>query len=235
MEFTDEQWQQFMRLVVKTDSVALMMDMEDAKYRHPKREQQMFDIALHKYDTKYKPHIMAARVGKRVAIALIAAILAAAMTIMTVSAAREWFISIIREVFPGSNAHVEAIPNSNAGEFIAYAPTYIPEGYELMEHTISDKHKLAVSRWTNLNDPSHTISIKQYSSDSLKYDHSGEEVGYVDVAGNEATYSRKGNRQMISWSDGVGLFLVTIKDDGIDKSEAIKICESLVPEITLPK
>lgn len=138
MEFTDEQWKQFMRLVVKTDSVVLMMDMENAKYRHPKREQQMFDIALHKYDTKYKPHIMAARLGKRIAIAFIAALLAALIAAMTVTAVREaiikyydglyFSISDIQEPIDSSIDKNE-IFNKNMTVKDVYVPYELPHGY----------------------------------------------------------------------------------------------------------
>lgn len=175
------------------------------------------------------------KVGKRIAIAFVAALLAAAMTIMTVSAAREWFISIIRGVWPDSNAKVQIMQNEKTAEFVVYSPTYIPDGYKEMEHMVSDKHKLTRFSYTNLNDPSCTMTIQQFSRSNLKYDHSGEEMGYVDISGNKATYSKKGDRQIISWSDGVGLFLVVIVDPNVDKEEAVKVCESIVPEITLPE
>lgn len=230
MEFTDEQWEQFMHLVIKTDAAALMMDMEDAKYRHPKREQQMFDIALHKYDAKYKPHIMAARVGKRIAIALIAALLAAAMTIMTVSAAREWFINLVGSIWPGEHVTAGMIPDEGLPDFAIYSPTYLPEGYALAERDVNDKHRLAHQTYYRGGNPDFKIKLSHYQRGNLKYDHSGDEVGTVDVNGDEATYSRKGERQMMGWSDGVNFYRLTCYSSDVSKDEMIKIAESLAPE-----
>ncbi|WP_050698640.1 DUF4367 domain-containing protein [Anaeromassilibacillus senegalensis] len=230
MDFTEEQWGNIINRIVEVNSAALMMGAEDIKYPHLKKEQQAFDMALHRYDQSYKPHIIAARVGKRVAIALIAALLAAAMTIMTVSAAREWFIDLIGGIWPGEHVTAGMLPEDELPKFAVYSPAYMPDGYELAERDVNDLHRLAHQTYYRGGDEKLEIKISHYQRGNLKYDHSGDEVGYVYINGDKSTYSRKGERQMLGWSDGLNFYRVTCYDPDVSKDDLIKIAESLAPE-----
>ena len=75
------------------------------------------------------------RYAKRAAVFFLALLIAAGTTIMTVSAAREWFFKVISQMFP-THTELQYGPTEESQEdepFVAYAPSYIPEGYELKD------------------------------------------------------------------------------------------------------
>lgn len=173
------------------------------------------------------------KVSKRIAIAFVAALVAAAMTIMTVSAAREWFISLINSIIPGERAVTMIDPSDDIPDFVVYAPSYLPVGYTLVDRDVNEAHRLAHQTYYRDGNPDLEIMLSHYQRGSLKYDHSGDEIGVVYVNGDESTYSRKGDRQMMGWTDGVNFYRLTCFDPDVSKNEMIKIAESIAPELVI--
>ena len=100
MEQINQSWESLFRKIVKVNSMSLLEETPEVQidYSNSRKEQQFFEKTLHKYDTTY--HVTTHHTGRRIAVALLAALIAATVTVMSVSAAREWFFKVISQMFP---------------------------------------------------------------------------------------------------------------------------------------
>lgn len=135
--FTDEELYKIIRIAESAGMAHLPSAEELAdRYPPPHRVKLRIEDALHHYDPSYKPHIMAARMGKRIAIAFIAALLAALIAAITVTAVREAIIKYYDGLyFSISDVQEPVIPSIDHNEqfirsmtvkdvYVPYDPLY---------------------------------------------------------------------------------------------------------------
>lgn len=115
-------------------------------------------------------------VGRRVASILVALLIAATTATVSVEALREPVLRFFAEVFEKFTAIfvVNDVPAEPTAEMELYAPTYVPEGYEMESETKLD----GVYRVVYANDSNQEISYVQFWESGFNVDIDTEETNY---------------------------------------------------------
>lgn len=167
------------------------------------------------------------RYSKRAAMFFLALLITAFTAVMSVQAAREWFIWIFTGMF---NTHTEVlIDRSDSARnqpFLGYLPEVVPEGYIQESYTVNEKHKLSILEYKK-EDGSGEILIRQYSGGRLKVDTERAWKETVRVWGGEALYAKKNERQILLWTDSLYQFYIVVLDENLTKSDLIEIADSM--------
>lgn len=170
------------------------------------------------------------RYSKRVALFFLALLIAAGTTIMTVSAAREWFFKVVSQIFPTHTEIRYAPEESEQSElpFVVYAPMYLPDGYVADEEPqIREASRLVRTRYAN--EAGGSIVVSQKFQGALKIDTEDAKTGTVEVNGQEALYVEKGDTRMLLWNIDNAYFLIHASDDNLNKANLLAIAESIAP------
>ena len=230
MEQTSQFWESLFQKIVKVNSVSLLEEMPEFQidYSSPKKEQQFFDKVLHKYDTTY--HVKVHHTGRRIAVALLAALIAATVTVMTVSAAREWFFKVISQMFP-THTELQYGPTEESQEdepFVAYAPSYIPEGYELKDGPrVREQTRLVQIGYKGSG--SRTIRYTQSFDGGSSIDTEGSHTETVELNGRDALYIQKEDTKMLYGQIDNAMFWLYVRDPDLTKDDVLKIADSISP------
>ena len=230
MEQTSQFWESLFQKIVKVNSVSLLEEMPEFQidYSSPKKEQQFFDKVLHKYDTTY--HVKVHHTGRRIAVALLAALIAATVTVMTVSAAREWFFKVISQMFP-THTEIQYGPTEESQEdepFVAYAPSYIPEGYELKDGPrVREQTRLVQIGYKGSG--SRTIRYTQSYNGGSNIDTEGSHTETVELNGRDALYIQKEDTKMLYGQIDNAMFWLYVRDPDLTKDDVLKIADSISP------
>ena len=168
-------------------------------------------------------------VGKRVACIVIAALIALTSITFGVKAIREAVIDFFVETFEKFSIvgfKDEDIPENNKTIETYYAPTYIPEGYELKK----DKRMVTYRRMRYESNEGY-IEFNQdiMQGISTYIDTEDAETESISVLGYKAFYSNKDEMFLIYWNDSHYSYAIQT-ESGLKKEEVIKIAESIVAE-----
>ena len=168
-------------------------------------------------------------VGKRVACIVIAALIALTSITFGVKAIREAVIDFFVESFEKFSIvgfKDEDIPENNKTIETYYAPTYIPEGYELK--TDEKMHTYRRMRYVLDNN---YIEYNQYVLQSISsfIDTERAKTEKVSIIGKDALYLTKDDKCSLCWIDKEHTYLITVQKK-IAKQELIKIAESITAE-----
>lgn len=161
--------------------------------------------------------------GRRYAVVLVAALLAAFGAVMSVAAWRQAFFSFFQKKYPTySDVSYEQIRDITLPEtLIKYAPTYIPEGYVLV-----DSEELPVFQMKYYeNDQGQSIFFLQSRLDMADYaiDTEREDFVEIDLGGQTAQFLPNEGEYTLLWENSYYSFILTVN---IDKDELIKIAKS---------
>lgn len=165
-------------------------------------------------------------VGKRVACVIIALLLALTSVTFGVKAIREAVIDFFVETFEKFSIvgfKDEDVSNTLDHIETYYAPTYIPEGYELKKDD-----KLSAQRRLKYMLRNDCIYFNQsvLQSVSAYVDTEDAKFEQVLVLGSEAFYTIKENMSLLYWNGTDYSYFIQSESD-IAKEELIKIAESI--------
>lgn len=161
--------------------------------------------------------------GRRYAVVLVAALLAAFGAVMSVEAWRQAFFTFFQKKYPTySDVSYEQIKDISLPEtLIKYAPTYIPEGYVL-----TDSYEMPVTHLLYYeNDQEQSIYFLQARLDVADFavDTEREDFIEIDLGGQVAHFLPNEGEYMLLWENNQYAFLLRVN---IDKDELIKIAKS---------
>lgn len=161
--------------------------------------------------------------GRRYAVVLVAALLAAFGAVMSVEAWRQAFFAFFQKKYPTySDVSYEQIGDIALPEtLIKYAPTYIPEGYVQV-----DSEELPVFQMKYYeNDQGQSIFFLQSRLDMADYaiDTEREDFVEIDLGGQTAHFLPNEGEYTLLWENSYYSFILTVN---IDKDELIKIAKS---------
>ena len=230
MEQINQSWESLFRKIVKVNSMSLLEETPEVQidYSNSRKEQQFFEKTLHKYDTTY--HVTTHHTGRRIAVALLAALIAATVTVMSVSAAREWFFKVISQMFP-THTELQYGPTEESQEdepFVAYAPSYIPEGYELKDGPrVREQARLVQIGYKGSG--SRTIRYTQSFDGGSSIDTEGSHTETVELNGRDALYIQKEDTKMLYGQIDNAMFWLYVRDPDLAKDDVLKIADSIAP------
>ena len=230
MEQINQSWESLFRKIVKVNSMSLLEETPEVQidYSNSRKEQQFFEKTLHKYDTTY--HVTTHHTGRRIAVALLAALIAATVTVMSVSAAREWFFKVISQMFP-THTELQYGPTEESQEdepFVAYAPSYIPEGYELKDGPrVREQTRLVQIGYKGSG--SRTIRYTQSFDGGSSIDTEGSHTETVELNGRDALYIQKEDTKMLYGQIDNAMFWLYVRDPDLAKDDVLKIADSISP------
>ena len=230
MEQINQSWESLFRKIVKVNSMSLLEETPEVQidYSNSRKEQQFFEKTLHKYDTTY--HVTTHHTGRRIAVALLAALIAATVTVMSVSAAREWFFKVISQMFP-THTELQYGPTEESQEdepFVAYAPSYIPEGYELKDGPrVREQARLVQIGYKGSG--SRTIRYTQSFDGGSSIDTEGSHTETVELNGRDALYIQKEDTKMLYGQIDNAMFWLYVRDPDLAKDDVLKIADSISP------
>ena len=168
--------------------------------------------------------------AKRVAVFFLALLIAAGTTIMTVSAAREWFFKVISQVFP-THTQIDFTPAESLQEeipFVAHAPEYIPDGYTMDgEPFIREPNRLV--RIAYRNEDGGLIRFNQMFKGGTKVDPEDAYPETLQLNGHDALYIQKGETQMLYGYLDNALFFLYVRDPDLTKDDVLAIAQSIAP------
>lgn len=161
--------------------------------------------------------------GRRYAVVLVAALLAAFGAVMSVEAWRQAFFSFFQKKYPTySDVSYEQIKDISLPEtLIKYAPTYIPEGYVLTESDTSPASNYLYYE----NDQDESIFFLQMRLDTATFaiDTEREDFVEIDLGGQTARFLPNEGEYTLLWENSYYAFILTVNTD---KDELIKIAKS---------
>lgn len=170
------------------------------------------------------------RYAKRAAVFFLALLIAAGTTIMTVSAAREWFFKVISQMFP-THTELQYGPTEESQEdepFVAYAPSYIPEGYELKDGPrVREQTRLVQIGYKGSG--SRTIRYTQSFDGGSSIDTEGSHTETVELNGRDALYIQKEDTKMLYRQIDNAMFWLYVRDPDLAKDDVLKIADSIAP------
>lgn len=141
-------------------------------------------------------------VGRRVASILVALLIAATTATVSVEALREPVLRFFAEVFEKFTAIfvVNDVPAEPAAEMELYAPTYVPEGYEVE----SEINTNGLYRIVYMNNTKQKINYIQRweSSAKITLDTEGAEYKEITINGHSGIiYTNKSTMYVIFWDE----------------------------------
>ena len=164
------------------------------------------------------------------AVFFLALLIAAGTTIMTVSAAREWFFKVISQVFP-THTQIDFTPAESLQEeipFVAHAPEYIPDGYTMDgEPFIREPNRLV--RIAYRNEDGGLIRFNQMFKGGTKVDTEDAYTETFQLNGHDALYIQKGETQMLYGYLDNALFFLYVRDPDLTKDDVLAIAQSIAP------
>ncbi len=186
-------------------------------------------IKNHKRKEKYKKLL---NISKRVAIILMIFILISTITIMSVEAFRIKFFNIITEWheeytrfrFQGQSTNLDKnqlseITQKNNG--LIYTPTYIPEGYELLN--MQEAGELYRINYTK-EDEKITFIQSQIDKTDTAMDTEGADLIKIVILGNEGYFIERDEINSLIWQNNEKVFTI---HGALKQEELIKIAESI--------
>ena len=162
---------------------------------------------------------------RRRAVALVAAIIILFASAMSVPAVRASVIEFITEVYE-KFTHIffdeSQSPWDAPGEFVRHEPTYIPEGFELVNKITNG---LVLMEYEKEND---FISYSQQRLEnvSMHINTEGVELEELEFKGFSAKYYSNRGVQNLLWHDGKYMYMVS---STLDRATVFKIADSVEP------
>lgn len=165
-------------------------------------------------------------VGKRVACVIIALLLAITSVTFGVKAIREAVIDFFVETF--EKFSIVGFKDEDVSKTLDhietyYAPTYIPEGYELKKD-----EKILTYRRMHYMCGNDYIEFRQNTLQlfSTYIDTEASKTESVSISGNSGFFSNKKGIKLLYWNDSSYSYFIQSESD-IAKEELIKIAESI--------
>ena len=160
---------------------------------------------------------------RRRAVALAAAIVILLATAMSVSAVRVAVFEFITEVYKKfTHMFFEENQSSNdaAGEFIVRRPSFIPEGFELVDEKTAGPVLLVYEKGANY------ISYSQQRLEDVSADINteGAELEGLEFEGCPAKYYSNQGLQNLLWYDDEYLYMVS---STLDREAVFRVAESV--------
>lgn len=167
--------------------------------------------------------------AKRVAIIVLAVLITSATLVMSVEALREKFFNWLFSVFP-THTRVEfsdvALPSGvdYADQLNQYAPTYIPEGFSLVNTVETDiNYKLY---YANPDEKYIVFEVNLVrDQDHTNVNTEDFELQEVSIDGNVGYYVYDGSSHLVFWSNDLYFFNIlcdTTKDDSLIIAESTR-------------
>lgn len=166
-------------------------------------------------------------VGKRVAVIILAVLLALSGTVFSVKAWREPVVNFFIEVYETFSRILFSSEDDESLKEIEtyYAPRYIPEGFELKEEDKNDLYYMLIYTDSKNNMIMYTQHI--FSKSAATIDTEIVDVEKATVNGLSAAYlSNKGYNKLVL-NDSVYVYSITVPTS-ISRDEIFKIGESLM-------
>lgn len=158
--------------------------------------------------------------GKRTMIILVAALIAAATAVMTVSAAREWVIQVVTKML---NTHTSvSIYGTNAEELVPSEPAILPEGYQVFTKRTSDQTAYTVfaKPYGNIQLTESLLATEWEDLPGLKHtDINGVSVQYLEVP--------EDNLKQFFWTHNGLYYTLNIVDQTLSVEDVLTIIESI--------
>ena len=163
-------------------------------------------------------------VGRRVASILVALLIAATTATVSVEALREPVLRFFAEVFERFTViFVEKdVPTEAVGEMELYAPTYVPDGYEVAQEMATDR----LYRVVYVNNKMDKINYVQRWSSDINYTVNTEGTEYSKIMVGKYPGVIYTNKGIVAITFGDGTYSYTLTGN-IPKEELIKIAKSI--------
>ncbi|MBE6900786.1 MAG: DUF4367 domain-containing protein [Ruminococcaceae bacterium] len=160
---------------------------------------------------------------------VLVAIISVSSVVVASADIREVVTDIIYHLVFEENERYTKISAGEANGFIdpelydwegAYAPTYMPEGFEFVERTdFKDKHDISYS------DSKNTVVISQFINSSYNIDTEGAlDIIHTNINNSEAIIVSKEDKNIVSWSSGQTMVWIR---GNVNVDELIKIAKSM--------
>ena len=162
---------------------------------------------------------------RRRAVALIAAIIimfASAMSVPAVRASVVEFITDVYEKFTHIFFDESRSPRDAADEFTIYKPSFIPEGFELVNRITKGLVLLEYEK----EDEFVSYSRQRLENVSMHINTEGVELEELEFKGFSAKYYSNRGVQNLLWHDGEYMYMVS---STLDKATVFKIANSVEP------
>lgn len=172
-------------------------------------------------------HISFYVVVKRAAVLFLALLVASTITVLSVEAFRNKFFDWLFSFFPTHTRveFVDVIPSSDmddTSQLNQYAPTYIPEGFTLVDIYESDqRYKLFYEKDTGERIIFEVRTVKDQNHTNVNTENN--EMEEIIVNGETGYYINCEPGHIIFWSDELYFFNIICETS---KNDAIKIAES---------
>lgn len=158
--------------------------------------------------------------GKRTMIILVAALIAAATAVMSVSAAREWVIHVVTKTL---NTHTAiSIYGANAKELEPSKPAVLPEGYQVFTKQTSDRTAYTVfaKPYGNIQLTESLLATDWETLPDLKHtDVNGISIQYREVP--------EDNLKQFFWTHNGLYYTLNIIDQTLSVNDILTIIESI--------
>ena len=163
---------------------------------------------------------------KRAVAALVAVLLAVFAALLGVSAWRTELFRFVEEKFQKySIMFYDPLQDAGAAEldhFLVYRPTYIPEGFKLIDETINNRVQL---RYIGENATYLNFNQMRLDHSKLRTNTEGvAEIKSIDFHGYEAYYYENLGNYSLIWNDGNYSFAVT---SNTDRETVFQVAESV--------
>lgn len=160
------------------------------------------------------------RSGKRTMIILVAALIAAATAVMTVSAARDWVIQVVTKMM---NTHTAiSIYGAYAEEIVPSEPAVLPEGYQVFTKRTSDTTAYTVfaKPYGNIQLTESLLATDWETLPDLKCtDVNGISIQYREVS--------EENLKQFFWTYNGLYYILNITDQTLSIDDVLTIIESI--------
>ncbi len=166
-------------------------------------------------------------VAKRVACVIVALLIAATCTVLSVDALREGVKNFFVEIYEKfSTACFSTDTDAPDNIEVYYTPSFIPDGYEVSEVRRDNNAYRVMYK----NDDGNEIIYKQLTAlgrETLINTEDGEMEKYGD---GMYVYLKSFQRRKYYWNDGKYIYCV-VANDSIPKEELLKIADSIKDDI----
>ena len=237
-EYEDALFKTAIYEMAKDDSKSLTDNDIQRKNEAPselldKRINKMINLALHKSKAKqFRKH--ARKIAMRVAVVIMAVVTVSFALTMSVEALRSRFVSFLMTFTPRYTElqlqeHDENGNVLEGGQTMKmkdiYAPSYVPEGFEIVSMDITNGDSNIVYQ----NGNGEQISFDSASGTSVTQidTENADNIETIDIMGNQGMLEEKDGLTTITWSIDDSYFVVMSQTS---KEETIKIAESVKKE-----
>lgn len=211
-----------------------MKKLENKKI--PGRELERFDRLYDRVEYNLRKRKMPT--WSKVAVAMLAIIIATNVCIISVPAVRKQALNFlvmqnddntVLEISDSERANRKdetRVSNLEIGPTVEYYPTYIPKGYRAVEENKTEDYVSVDYQGIEKND---IILYNQIRDDaSVSIDSEKSNVREVNINGTIGLLSSKENKKILAWRNNHYFYTITV--NSLSENELIKIAKSVVKE-----